>query len=275
MIEPKIQKFANMIVPNPCNKAMEDRNWDALRTIMEYLDQIFNIEIVNNELVFNLVNITEITVYDVTVTNNVTINNNLTVVNNVTIEQSLTVVENVFVENNLTVTNDISVTNVYVTTVESTTINTYQVTMTYIYDNDGNSLCPPDCGGGGGGGGGGTGCDSLPSTLYMTFDLCGSYTITLTEYTDPITGADKAWEGSGTVGDGTMQVRVWCSEGQMFYAIDACTGSMPAYADIDNPDLGFCSTAGAAADLPYSATTAPASACDNNCMSAMGITLDT
>jgi len=268
VIEPTIQKFANMIVPNPCNKAMEDRNWDALRTILNYLDQILNITIVNNELVFNLVNITEITVYDVT------INNNLTVVNNVTINQNLTVENNTFIEQNLFVTNDISVTNVYVTTVDVTNVNTYQITMTYIYDNDGNSLCPPDCGGGGGGGGG-TGCDTLPSTLYMTFDLCGSYTITLDEYTDPITGADKAWEGSGTVGDATMQVRVWCSEGQMFYAIDACTGTFPAYADIDGPDLGLCSTAGAAADLPYSATTAPASACDNDCMSAMGITLDT
>lgn len=269
MIDPSISKLANMIVPNPCNQAMQDRNWDALRTILSYLDQILNIEIVNNELVFNLVNITEITVYDVT------INNNLTVVNNVTINQNLTVEENVYVENNLSVTNDISVTNVYVTNVDVTNINTYEITMTYLYDNDGNSLCPSDCGGGGGGGGGGDGCDDLPGTLYMTFDLCGSFTVELTEYTDPITGADRAWEGSGTVGDGTMVVRVWCSEGNMFYAIDACTGSMPSYADIDNPDVSQLSNAGAAADLPYSSGTAPASACDGDCMSFMSITLDT
>lgn len=248
-------KLSDFIVPNPCNKAMEDRNWDGLRQILNYLDQILQIQIVNNELQFNIVN-----VYDVT------INNNLTVENNVLIENNLTVYNNVYV------TNNISVTNINVTTIDVTTIEVYNLTAIYYLNADGDSLCPPDCGGGGGGGGG-TGCAALPATLYASFVFCEfTGTITLTEASNTCNNpAIRTWEGSGTVGTGTLVIRVFCEDGMLFWAIDACTGNFNPSAELDD-----CQTSGITSlgtSLPATVnTSAPPSSCSTECYDGLELT---
>ena len=108
-------KLASLINPNPCNDATESRNWQALSQILQYLDQIINITInESNELVFNLVNL-----YDVTILNDLTVNNNVVVNNNLT------------VENNVYVTNDITSTTVNVTNMSVTNIEVYNLTAIY------------------------------------------------------------------------------------------------------------------------------------------------
>ena len=249
-------KLSDFIVPNPCNKAMEDRNWDGVRQILNYLDQILQIQIVNNQIQFNIVN-----VYDVTVLNDITVENNIYVTNNVT------------VENNVYVTNDISVTNIDVTYIDVTNIEVYNLTAIYYLTADGDTLCPPACSSPGDPGGGGSGCASLPTTLYATFDFCEySGTITLNEVSNTcLNPAIRTWAGSGTVGDGTLQIRVFCEDGMLFWAIDACTGNFNPSAALDT-----CQTSGITSmgtSLPASVgTTAPPSSCSATCYDGLNIT---
>lgn len=252
-------KLSDLIVPNPCNEAMEDRNWDGLRQVLNYLDQILQIQVVNNQIVFNLVNIY-----------NITVNNDVYVTNNVVVENNLTV------ENNVYVTNDITSTTINVTNMSVTNIEVYNLTAVYYITMDGAYLCPPECGSPGPGGGGG-GCADLPSTLYATWNFCAdSGTITLSEVSNSCTNpAMRTWEGSGTVVDGTLKVRLFCLDGFLFYATDACTGIFPANAELTTCDTGSMSGVGAST-LPQTVNTgAPPSSCSINCFEGLSLTFTT
>ena len=249
-------KLSDFIVPNPCNEAMEQRNWDGLRQVLNYLDQILNIQIVNNQIQFNITN-----VYDVTVLNDITVENNVYVTNNVT------------VENNVYVTNDISVTNIDVTNIDVTNIEVYNFTAIYYWNADGDSLCPPTCGTPGEPGGGGSGCSSLPATLYATFSFCeSSGTITLSEVANTcVNSSIRTWEGSGTVGDATLQIRLYCDSGMLFYAIDACTGTFGSEAALNNCNTAVLSSLGTS--LPQTvSTSAPPSSCSTECFEGLTLT---
>jgi hypothetical protein len=252
-------KLADLIVANPCNQAMEDRNWDGIRQVLQYLDQIINIENINNQIQFNLVNI-----YNITVNNDIYVTNNVVVENNVT------------VENNVYVTNDITSTTVNVTNMSVTNIEVYNLTAIYYITGDGTYLCPPECGSPGPGGGG-SGCAGLPSTLYATWSFCAnSGSIALTEVSNTCTASGvRTWEGSGTVADGTLKVRLFCLDGYLFYAIDACTGLYPDAAALDNCDTGSLSGVGLAS-LPQTINTgAPPSSCDASCFEGLSLTFTT
>ena len=185
-------KLSGLVTPNPCNPAMEQRNWDGLRTALQKLDEILviNVDDVTNEITYDLHNITNITMEgDLNVGGDTTIEQNLNVTQDVTIGGDMEVT-NVTVNENLTVDGTTTTTVLYATTVNSTNVNAtyvtaYWVTTTgitscYWYDCDGTELCPTECGGGGGSGGSG-GTDSCcgvptPPPGSLTVTISGAIT---------------------------------------------------------------------------------------------------
>lgn len=221
-------KMSSLVTPNPCNPAMEQRNWDGLRTILQKLDEIIviNVDDVTNEITYDLNNINDITMEgDLNVGGDTTIEHNLNVTQDVTIGGDMEVT-NVTINENLTVDGTTTVSVLYATTINSTYVNatyvdSYLVTTNTIiachyYDCDGNELCPPACGSGSGsGGGGGTCCGvdmSTIETLNVTVSGAVSGTGVLNYITPPGGGACRDYTGeitlSSTCGGEIMQLSI-------------------------------------------------------------------
>lgn len=219
-------KLAELVTPNPCNPAMEQRNWDGLRTALQKLDQIIviNVDEVTNEITYDLENITNITMEgDLNVGGDTTIEQNLNVTQDVTIGGDMEVT-NVTINEDLTVEGDTNLVTIYATTINVTyanadyvvaeTVTTEYVTACHWYDCDGNELCPPECGSGSGSGsgsgGGGipaSGCcppgTEIAATLTATISnktgdcSCLPSTVTLNYLgSDPGGGIIGQWFGS-------------------------------------------------------------------------------
>lgn len=227
-----LQKLSSMIVPNPCNEQQQQRNWQALQTIMQILDTFIeiNVDSVTNQYTFNLVNLTTVTMVTLNVTN-VTVSNTLT-------------------------STTINVTTINATTLSVAYVTAYQVTYTNLYNNT-TYVCPPPCGSGSSGSGSGSGgscttcqyIDLLDDIINITVEWpLGSTptSINLTRYDPQVlsnTGAgycQKRYQGSGAFGDGNgmCQFKVWvyrsCTPGssvEVYLTHDACTGTYLGSAD--------------------------------------------
>lgn len=221
-------KLAELVTPNPCNPAMEQRNWDGLRTALQKLDQIIviNVDDVTNEISYDIHNVNDITMEgDLNVGGDTTIEQNLNVTQDVTIGGDMEVT-NVTVNENITVTGSGTFSVVYATTVNSTYVNatyvdsylmtTNGIIACHYYDCDGNELCPPACDSGTGGGGGGGNCCGVDMSTIETLTATVSGAVTgsgtLTYITPPGGGACRDYTGeitlSSTCGGEIIQLSI-------------------------------------------------------------------
>ena len=218
--------LAGMVIPHPCNKSQEDRNWAALNNILQILDQIIviNIDEITNVVTYNIQNITNLEVTNIDVTN-IDVTNNLTVTN--------IYVTNIAEFVTIDVTT-IDVTTINVETINATYITSYDITYNILYSVYGGGdpvyVCPTICDPGDTGtGGGGTEifnacCDEIgvPSTLTATISnktgdcSCLPATVTLTW------NGVSQWAGA-YAGCGGCALALECIDGVWQLASASCT----------------------------------------------------
>lgn len=210
-------KLGQKITPHPCNSEMEARNWAAVKQAFDYLDQIINIEIINNVIVYDLTNITNIEVTNIEVTN-VQVLNDIEVTNNLIVNNDVLIVNNLTVQNNVWILQVLNVTNIQVIDISVTNISVYNVTANYYMNSSGTYLCAPDCTSGSSGSGGGSPggeCADIPATLYLTLDggaLCSGLTGVVIELTyDSGAGAWVSATPTAFCTGGTIHVTVHCN----------------------------------------------------------------
>lgn len=204
-------KLGQKITPHPCNQEMEARNWAAVKQAFEYLDQIIHIEYIDNNIVYNLENITNLNVTNVVVENNLVVENDISVENNVYISSGSLIV------------NEINAVSITVIDVTATNITVYSFNASYYLNSSGEYLCPPVCGsgsgsgsgsGGGGGGGGGGGeiaeCERIPSELFITIHSANCPG--LDGRVVALTYETGGWHGTTSVCDGTLVFDLQCEE---------------------------------------------------------------
>lgn len=222
------QSLASMIVPHPCNKSQEDRNWAALNSLLQIIDQIIviNIDEITNEVTFNIQNITNISVTNIDVT---------------TIE-----VTNIEVTNNLNVTNiyvtniaefvTIDVTTIDVTTINVTYITSYSLTYNILISVYGGGtpvyVCPTICTGTDTGTGSGGAeqfnecCDEIgvPETLTVTFSNKTGDCSCLPA-SDTMSWIDPHWEAAYAECAG-CSIKLECVAGSWSIQTASCVGTV-------------------------------------------------